>query len=394
MSSRQGTKSQLLDDLLAKRKGGGRSARTAPDAAQVASVEPPEVLTDPSLFEQVFEYTPFGMMLVTIKRDRYGHPEGFEILRMNTRYAALVGLKRADLLKRRFFDAIPGGRADWESLATIVAAKSGEQSAICYFEETDRYLDVVIFKPRKDILGVWISDARAKYEASSTLGRKEIESRDTIDACPAMLCRFSPEGRLEYANDLYHAFVDEVPELLVGHCFVPTIPREERDGVLGMLSSLTRAHHSVTYEHSIVVNGSVRWGQWTDRARFDEKGALVGYLSVGHDITERRRNDASVVERMGYIQDLIVLRKEKEQESSARLEGSAKQLGELQNEMTALRERLRDVTKKTVQGAVTVCSGCGRVHDDEGHWMRSEMYMRSHTLASVTDGTCPYCRKK
>jgi len=100
------------------------------------------------------------------------------------------------------------------------------------------------------------------------------------------------------------------------------------------------------------------------------------------------------VERIGYIEDLIVMHKKREHESAAHLQGNTKQLGELQNEMSALRERLREVKGRTVQGAVTVCSGCGRVHDDEGHWMRAEMYMRSHTLASVADGTCPYCRTK
>jgi PAS domain S-box-containing protein len=44
-----------------------------------------------------------------------------------------------------------------------------------------------------------------------------------------------------------------------------------------------------SHEHSVIAqNGEIRWQHWTNRAIFDDQGRVVGYQSIGEDITERK----------------------------------------------------------------------------------------------------------
>ena len=44
-------------------------------------------------------------------------------------------------------------------------------------------------------------------------------------------------------------------------------------------------------------DGSVRWHQWSDRAVFDEAGALAEYQSVGRDITDKKTVELELKEK-------------------------------------------------------------------------------------------------
>jgi hypothetical protein len=58
----------------------------------------------------------------------------------------------------------------------------------------------------------------------------------------------------------------------------------------------------------------------------------------------------------------------------------------------ALRKRekaLEDV--RVLRGLLPICASCNRIRDDQGYWTQLEGYIKTHSEADFTHGTCPEC---
>jgi two-component sensor histidine kinase len=67
----------------------------------------------------------------------------------------------------------------------------------------------------------------------------------------------------------------------------------QRERFTSQLAGLTPEAPIVSYETgTTLTDGSRGWERWTDRALFDEAGRLVGYQSVGRDVTGAKRAEA------------------------------------------------------------------------------------------------------
>lgn len=46
---------------------------------------------------------------------------------------------------------------------------------------------------------------------------------------------------------------------------------------------------------------------------------------------------------------------------------------------------------RTLRGLLPICAACNRIRDEEGEWVRMEMYVSARTEATFTHGICPHC---
>jgi GAF domain-containing protein len=49
---------------------------------------------------------------------------------------------------------------------------------------------------------------------------------------------------------------------------------------------------------------------------------------------------------------------------------------------------------KTLSGLLPICSHCKAVRNDQNYWQSVDMYVKTHTDATVSHGVCPDCAKK
>ncbi len=65
-------------------------------------------------------------------------------------------------------------------------------------------------------------------------------------------------------------------------------------------------------------------------------------------------------------------------------------------EITSVATVARNVTDvKRLKGILPVCAWCGqKIKDEEGHWVRLDMYITTHTDATVSHGMCDDCQTK
>ncbi len=128
----------------------------------------------------------------------------------------------------------------------------------------------------------------ALKQAHKTLRESEQRYRAVVEDMAELVCRFLPGGALLFVNDAYCRFFAKSREQLLGTSFLELVPEQDRKKARRHLAKLTPNTPFLTSEHRVEnARGQVRWLQWTDRAVFDERGAVKEIQSVGRDITDR-----------------------------------------------------------------------------------------------------------
>lgn len=114
--------------------------------------------------------------------------------------------------------------------------------------------------------------------------------RDILDAQLDMLCRFTADGTILFANTAYARMIGHPREDLTGRNLWRFIPESEHAGVRAQLADLTPQNPTRTIENRLESSdGSVRWTLWRNHAlSFDTQGRWQVAQSTGIDITERK----------------------------------------------------------------------------------------------------------
>jgi PAS domain S-box-containing protein len=105
-----------------------------------------------------------------------------------------------------------------------------------------------------------------------------------------MICRFRPDTTLTFVNDAYCRYFGQPRQALIGQSFLRLIPPQARAAAQDHVASLILQPRTLTYAHEVCLpDGSTAWQEWTDHAIVDAQGQVLEFLSVGRDITERKR---------------------------------------------------------------------------------------------------------
>ena len=128
-----------------------------------------------------------------------------------------------------------------------------------------------------------------RLQADTASQTTEESYRQLVEAQPNLICRFLPDTTLTFANAAFANFFGRTTQDLVGRCLGHLMPGPVQEKVWSELGTCTPAQPLRQYEHAARrADGTLRWHLWNDLALFDAKKKLVGFQSVGIDITERR----------------------------------------------------------------------------------------------------------
>lgn len=114
--------------------------------------------------------------------------------------------------------------------------------------------------------------------------------RDILDAQLDMLCRFSADGTILFANSAYARMTGHPREAMAGRKVWAFIPASEHAGIQAELALLSPDNPARTIENRLDgPDGTVRWTLWRNHAlAFDSQGRWQVAQSTGIDITERK----------------------------------------------------------------------------------------------------------
>ncbi len=125
---------------------------------------------------------------------------------------------------------------------------------------------------------------------TAALSESEARYRAIVEDQTELICRYSLDGAITFVNEAYCRYFGKTRDELIGHGFMPLIPREDHEEMTAHIAGLDSGKPVASIEHRVIMpDGEIRWQQWTDRAIFNAEGVLTEYAGVGRDITARKR---------------------------------------------------------------------------------------------------------
>ena len=127
-----------------------------------------------------------------------------------------------------------------------------------------------------------------------------------------LIVRWNPDRTRTFVNDAYCRYFGITTEQALGADFFPLLNEDDKQWIIDKLARLSPENPVDVDEHRVVrPDGTVGWQQWSDRAFYDEHGNLMGYQSVGRDITAikelevKERELGIAAERENLLRDFL-----------------------------------------------------------------------------------------
>jgi PAS domain S-box-containing protein len=140
-----------------------------------------------------------------------------------------------------------------------------------------------------------IHDVTDQKRTEQALRKSEREYRELVMLANSIILRWSRDGRVTFLNEFGQHFFGYTQEEIVGRHVVGTIvPASDSSGVdLPLLMDAICADPE-KFERNINENmrrnGDRVWIDWTNKVVLDDQGKPKEVLSIGSDVTERRKN--------------------------------------------------------------------------------------------------------
>lgn len=164
------------------------------------------------------------------------------------------------------------------------------------------------------VLGVCISIPVALFIqklvlfADKELQKSEKRYRSLIESQVDLICRFTPDGKFIFVNEMYTQFFNKSRKELIGSKWKPLSVDDDIEMIEKKLSEMSSTSPVVTIENRVCSgNGEIRWMQFINQGFFDQNGNLLEIQSVGRDITKLKqidqelRKSEAMLNEMGHI---------------------------------------------------------------------------------------------
>lgn len=151
-------------------------------------------------------------------------------------------------------------------------------------------------------------EERLKFE--SALRQSERNYRELVQNANSIILRWNRSGDVIFINEYGKKFFGYEEEEIQRINIADTIILEHGDTRAEKMAFLQEIYrHPEKYKHNVNENrlkdGSSAWIEWTNRAIKDETGIYNEVLSVGTNITERKRAEASIKEKNLELSNMV-----------------------------------------------------------------------------------------
>lgn len=163
-------------------------------------------------------------------------------------------------------------------------------------------------KPIK-IIGTMVDITKLK-KAEEALRKSEEKYRELVENANTIILRMDREGRVTFFNEFAQKFFGYTEEEILGKHVVGTIvPERESTGrdLRTLLDDICKNPEKYLYNinENVKKNGERVWIAWANRVLTDENGKAIGVLSIGTDITARKRAEEALKESEERYRSLV-----------------------------------------------------------------------------------------
>ncbi len=145
---------------------------------------------------------------------------------------------------------------------------------------------------------------------SKELSKSRQEYKDLVQRAHSLIIRMDLKGNCTFFNEYAQSFFGFSQEEILGKNIVGTIVPTTENGssylenfIFNMLENPESFPTSIN--QNICKDGNQSWLYWSNSPVYDEEGNMIEILSVGTDITERKRVEQELQQTKNYIKDII-----------------------------------------------------------------------------------------
>jgi two-component system NtrC family sensor kinase len=262
------------------------------------------------LFRSLFEYAPIGMAITDLD-GRY--------LRVNQAHCDALGYTEEEMLTRKFVDITPS-----EDVSdNLVLREKALQGEISQFQMEKRFIS----KPGKivdtllqvslirDAQGEplyfigQIVDITDRKRAEEALREERDRAQKYLDVAGVMLVALNDQGQITLMNRRGLEILEyDEGELLGADWFDTCLPTRNKEEVKSVFGTLMAGDVEPVkeFENPILTKtGEERVIAWQNTLLADEAGRIVGTLSSGQDITDRKRAEEALRRSEATLQSIL-----------------------------------------------------------------------------------------
>lgn len=142
------------------------------------------------------------------------------------------------------------------------------------------------------------------------LQQNERNYRELVQNANSFILRMDVQGRITFFNEYAQQFFGYPEQEILGKKVVGTImPATSSDGhnLSGLIEEISRnpEKYSSNENENITRSGQRVWVAWTNKTVYDENGQMVEILSIGQDITQRKKALQALHRNFEFLQQLI-----------------------------------------------------------------------------------------
>ena len=237
----------------------------------------------------------------------YFYDASLRFRRWNKNFETVSGYAREEIAGMHPLDFFSGEDRTLVARKIAEVFELGEAAVQAQFVAKDGTATPYYFTGRKVrfegqdcLIGMGI-DLSERRQAESRLAESERKYRELVEYANSIILRWNSTGHVTFLSEFGQRFFGYAADEIVGRHVIGTlVPTTESTGrdLQQLMDELCAAPE--TFEQNtnecMKRNGERVWIAWTNRIVHDSDGRLVEILSVGNDITERKRAEVCLRE--------------------------------------------------------------------------------------------------
>jgi len=203
------------------------------------------------------------------------------------------------------------GTADPHPECPFVRARQSGRRESMEFKFGELWMEVAV-DPILDATGHYIgavhivSDITEQKRAMEKLLASERKYRELVENANSIILRWNPQGQISFMNEFGQRFFGyEEDEILNRNVVGTIVPETESTGrdLRPLMKHICEnpAAFEQNINENILRDGRRVWVAWTNKTVFDAEGKPVEILSIGTDISERRRTEQELIKQAALL---------------------------------------------------------------------------------------------
>ena len=289
------------------------------------------------LSDGIIQAIPSGLFLY-----RFEPPDRLILVKGNPAAKMLTGVDPEAWVGHEFNEIWPNARSLGHTDRYLKVVRTGEVFETEELTYKDARLEgafrIRAFRLAGSQLVVAFENMTERKRAEAALIAEKERAQLYLDISRVMFIALNTDGVVTLANKRACEILEWPEEEIVGkNWFKHFLPRRMRSEILGVSTRLFKGEIAPVeyYENPVLCrSGQERLIAWHNATIHDESGRIIGLLSSGEDITERKATERELAEKMETLSRFNRL-----------MVGRELRMAELKREVNALLERLSESPK-------------------------------------------------